>query len=411
MAMLAVSDALAVVLKQARPLEPEEVALGPTALGRILAESVASDIDAPPFDKALMDGYAVSAADCQRAPIALQVIEEIGAGHVPTQPVGAGQAARIMTGAPMPAGADCVVKVEQTQRHGDRMEFNGPAPKAGAHVLQRGREMRAGEVALAAGTRLGPQELGVLAGVGRTSAHLYRTPQLALMTTGDEVIEPPAVPGPGQIRNSNSPMLMAQAVRAGAEPQYFGIARDNRESLQAHIEAGLKNADMLVLSGGVSAGTYDLVPGVLQELGVVPHFHKIAMKPGKPLFFGSRDGRLVFGLPGNPVSSFVCFELFIRPAIRAQRGVKDPTPPRAKFLLANDFRADNDRPTYHPARLELGDWGMCVRPLAWFGSADLRGILGANALIELPSGAHSFGEGDEVSAILMDGPFAASAHD
>src|SRR5262249_26025108 len=155
------------------------------------------------------------------------------------------------------------------------------------------------------------------------------------------------------------------------------------------------------LSGGVSAGTFDLVPGVLQELGVAQHFHKVAMKPGKPLFFGTRDGQLVFGLPGNPVSSFVCFELFIRPAVRAMRGESQPQPRQAALPIVEDFRADNDRPTYHPARLEVGKWGVRVQPLAWFGSADLRGIAGANVLIVLPLGAQSFRAGDVVPVVLL----------
>jgi molybdopterin molybdotransferase len=164
----------------------------------------------------------------------------------------------------------------------------------------------------------------------------------------------------------------------------------------------LTDADVLMLSGGVSAGTFDLVPGVLQELGVVQHFHKVAMKPGKPLFFGTRDAQLVFGLPGNPVSSFVCFELFIRPAIRVMRGESQPQPRQAALPIAEDFRADNDRPTYHPARLEIGEWGLRVQPLAWFGSADLRGIASANVLIVLPPGAQSFRAGDLVPSVLLE---------
>src|SRR5262249_12513264 len=161
-----------------------------------------------------------------------------------------------------------------------------------------------------------PQEIGVLAGVGRTSVIVHGSPRVAVMTTGDEVVEAPEVPGPGQIRNSNSPMLLAQVARAGASPRYLGIGRASAESLRRLIGEGLAGSDVLVLSGGVSAGKFDLVPGVLQELGVRAHFHKVALKPGKPLFFGTREGVLVFGLPGNPVSSFVCFELFVRPALR-----------------------------------------------------------------------------------------------
>jgi molybdopterin molybdotransferase len=400
--MLPVSEALALVLQHARPLPPQSVALGPECSGRILAESVVGDLDSPPYDKALMDGYAVRGADCAALPTTLKVIEEVGAGRVPSKSVGPREATRIMTGAPIPAGANCVVRVEQTDRRGGEVTINAPPPKPGQHILPRGRELRAGDVVLPAGTVLHPQELGILAGAGRASALLYLNPRLAILSTGDEVVEPPALPGPGQIRNSNGPMLLAQALRAGAAPRYLGIARDDPQSLRSCITAGLTDTDVLILSGGVSAGTFDLVPGVLQELGVAQHFHKVAMKPGKPLFFGTRDGQLVFGLPGNPVSSFVCFELFIRPAVRAMCGESQPQPRQAALPIAEDFRADNDRPTYHPARLEVGEWGVRMRPLAWFGSADLRGIAGANALIVLPPGAQSFHVGDVVPVVLLE---------
>jgi molybdopterin molybdotransferase len=400
--MLPVSEALALVLQHARALPPQSFALGPECSNRVLAESVVGDLDSPPYDKALMDGYAVRAADCAALPATLKVIEEVGAGRVPSKAVGPREATRIMTGAPIPAGADCVVRVEQTDRRGGEVMINAPPPKPGQHILARGRELRAGDVVLPAATVLHPQELGILAGAGRVSALLYPNPRVAILSTGDEVVEPRALPGPGQIRNSNGPMLLAQAMRAGAAPRYLGIARDDPQSLRLCITAGLTDTDVLMLSGGVSAGTFDLVPGVLQELGVAQHFHKVAMKPGKPLFFGTRDGQLVFGLPGNPVSSFVCFELFIRPAVRALRGESQPQPRQAALPFAEEFRADNDRPTYHPARLEVGEWGVRVRPLAWFGSADLRGIAGANALIVLPPGAQSFRAGDLVPVVLLD---------
>jgi len=400
--MLPVSEALAIVLQHARSLPPQSVALTAESSGRILAESVVADLDSPPYDKALMDGYAVRAADCASLPATLKVIEEVGAGRVPSKAVGRREATRIMTGAPVPTGADCVIRIEQTDRRDEDVTINPPPPKPGQHILARGRELRAGDVVLPAGTALHPQELGILAGAGRVSAQLYPNPRVAILSTGDEVVEPPALPGPGQIRNSNGPMLLAQAARAGAAPRYLGIARDDPQSLRACITAGLTDTDVLILSGGVSAGTFDLVPGVLQELGVAQHFHKVAMKPGKPLFFGTRDGQLVFGLPGNPVSSFVCFELFIRPAVRAMRGESQPQPRQATLPIAEDFRGDNDRQTYHPARLEVGDWGARVRPLAWFGSADLRGIARANALIALPPGAQSFHAGDVVPVVPLE---------
>src|SRR5262249_3251912 len=228
-------------------------------------------------------------------------IEEVTAGRVPQHAVGPGQATRIMTGAPIPAGADTVVAVERTRAlDGNRVQID-IAPRAGQNVLRRAQEMARGQALLATGPLLRPQAIGLLAAVGRTEAHVYPQPTVAVLPTGDELVEANETPGPGQIRNGNGPMLLAQAARAGGVPKYLGIARDRLQHLRALIGEGL-NASVLVLSGGVSAGKLDLVPGVLQELGVQPHFHKVAMKPGKPIFFGTRDRTLVFGLPGNPGS-------------------------------------------------------------------------------------------------------------
>jgi molybdopterin molybdotransferase len=208
---------------------------------------------------------------------------------------------------------------------------------------------------------------------------------VAILSTGDEVVEAAQVPGPGQIRNSNSPMLLAQVTRAGGLPRYLAIARDRLDSLRPLVAEGLQ-ASVLVLSGGVSAGKLDLVPGVLQELGVQAHFHKVEMKPGKPVFFGTRGATLVFGLPGNPVSALVCFELFVRPALRRLGGHSALGPWLVSAVLTEDFAYKTDRPTYHPAWLEAGEQGWRVRPVPWFGSPDLRGLIRANAFVVFPPG-------------------------
>jgi molybdopterin molybdotransferase len=389
--MLSVSDALALVLNHARPLPAEPTGLTPVALGRVLAEDVASDLDMPPFDKVLMDGYAVRTVDLPDGRGALEVIEEVAAGHTSTRPVAVGQATRIMTGAPVPPGADAVVMRERTSTEGGRVIIDDPRLAPGRNVLRRAAEMRCGEVVLAAGTLLRPQEIGLLATVGRTTAALIPPPRVAVLSTGDEVVEAPATPGPSQIRNSNGPMLLAQAARAGGVPHYLGLARDRLDALRPLVAAGLE-ADVLLLSGGVSAGKLDLTPGVLQEAGVAAHFHKVELKPGKPLLFGTRArgaGRpptLVFGLPGNPVSALVCFELFVRPAMRRLRGLADVGPRWLDAVLAEDFDYATDRPTYHPARLEEADGVRRVRPVPWFGSADLRALTTADALVLFPPG-------------------------
>ncbi|MCI0457862.1 MAG: molybdopterin molybdotransferase MoeA, partial [Gemmataceae bacterium] len=382
--LLSVPDAQAIMLRQARPLFPERTSLSPAALGLVLAEDVVSDLDMPPFDKALMDGYAVRSADLVEGK-ELGVIEEVTAGSTPKLPVGAGQATRIMTGAPMPAGSDAVVPREWTATLAtNRVRIDRPV-RAGQNVMPLGREMRRGETVLTAGSVLRPQEFGILATVGRTAVQAYPAPRVAVLSTGDEVVEADQVPGPGQIRNGNGPMLLAQARRAGAVPSYLGIARDSVESLRPRIAEGLR-ADVLILSGGVSAGKLDLVPGVLAELGVQAHFHKVAMKPGKPVFFGTQDATLVFGLPGNPVSALVCFELFVRPALRRLSGHEDAGPRMVEAQLAEDFAYRTDRPTYYPARLESGRRGWLIRPVPWFGSPDLRALSAANAFVVLPVG-------------------------
>jgi molybdopterin molybdotransferase len=395
--MVEVAAALETVLGRAASLPTETVLLS-EAHGRVLAEPVASDLDSPPYTKALMDGYAVRSADVPTPPT-LKVIEEVAAGRVPARAVGSGEATRIMTGAPIPDGADAVVPHEQSRAEGNVVHVSR-AVAPGEFVLPRGREMRAGEVVIPAGTRLTPQAIGLLAAVGRANVRVHRIPRVAVLATGDELVEAVERPGPGQIRNSNGPMLVALASRAGAAVDYLGIAPDNRDGLRRLVARGLDAADVLVLAGGVSAGKFDLVPEVLHELGVAAHFHKVRLKPGKPLLFGSRDSRLVFGLPGNPVSSFVGFELFVRPALRKMMGDAIPGPVFVPLPLAGPFAANNDRPTYGPARLEATT-GPRVRPSDWFGSADLRGLLAADALVNLPAGAVEMNEGESILTHLL----------
>jgi molybdopterin molybdotransferase len=405
--MISISEAQSRVYASVHPLPAASMRLTPECLGLILGESVAADLDMPPFTKSLMDGYAARTADLNGGTRILEVIEEITAGKTPQRELGQGQAARIMTGAPIPRGADCVVAVEQTQSTGPgRVEIKQQAVSAGQHILERGREMQAGETILEKGHRLRPQEIGLLAAVGRTEVQLFPQPRVAILPTGDEIVEASRKPGPGQIRNSNGPMLASQVARAGAIPEPLGIALDTLESLRTLIATGLK-ADVLLLSGGVSAGKLDLVPGVLQELGVEAHFHKIHMKPGKPLFFGTRGRTLVFGLPGNPVSSLICFELFVRPALARLMGDADAEPRTVMARLKRAMQHKSDRPTYHPAFLVFEEAGPVVDPSPWFGSADLRGLASSNAFVVFPPADEVFEAGRLCPVLVVDdSPFS-----
>jgi molybdopterin molybdotransferase len=391
-AVLSVAEAQAIVARHVQPLPPEPMALGAVVLGRVLAADVASDLDMPPYDKSMMDGYAIRRADLPSGRGTLQVIEEITAGRQPRRGLAAGQASRIMTGAPIPPGCDAVVVVERTRSTDDgRVEINDKAPYPGQNILPRAAEMRSGDRVLSAGTVLGPKEFGVLATVGQTTVVVHPAPRVAVLSTGDELVEPCQRPEGSQIRNSNGAMLTALVSEAGGVPRYLGIGRDDVACLRPLVCDGLK-AQVLLLSGGVSAGKLDLVPGVLQEAGVTARLHKVEMKPGKPAFFGTRDrdGRrtLVFGLPGNPVSALVCFALFVRPALRRLAGRGDAGADPVAATLAEDFTYRTDRPTYHPAHLEAVEGRYVVRAVPWFGSADLRGLARANALLVLPAGDH-----------------------
>lgn len=398
--MLPVGEALRIVLSHCRRLPPEMLPLNAAALGLVLAEDVASDLDSPPFDKSLMDGYAVRAADLHDGRATLPVAGEVTAGQMPPA-LSPGQAIRIMTGAPIPAGADCVVRIEQTRLLVDgRVSIESSPPKAGQFILRRAAEMKAGDVVMAAGEVLGPQELGLLAGVGRTTAKVIPAPAVSILSTGDELVEANQTPRGGQIRNSNGPMLTGQVTRAGGVPRYLGIGRDDEAALKSLIRQELQSP-ILILSGGVSMGKLDLVPGVLKNLGMESHFHQVEMKPGKPLLFGACGQTLVFGLPGNPVSSFCCFELFVRPAIRSLAGHANPGPNWQQAKVAEQFQYSTDRPTYHPAILENIDGTNCVRQVPWFGSPDLRALTKANALMLLAAGSQTYMAGSNLPVLPL----------
>ncbi|MBI1345909.1 molybdopterin molybdenumtransferase MoeA [bacterium] len=404
--MIELSAALDTVCRTVAPFPAEPCSLE-SCLGLTLANEIISDIDSPPFDKALMDGYAVVAADVATGTATLNVIERITAGQVPTQVVTSGTAIQIMTGAPLPQGADAVVRIEDTKLDGVVVQIVGKPVAAEASVIRRGTSLKVGETVLAAEVRLTPSRIGALAELGQAQVAVRRAPRIAVLATGDELVPIDQVPGPGQIRNTNEAMLCAQIRTAGAVQVPLGIARDNREDLAAKIQQGLQ-ADILVLSGGVSAGKLDLVPSELSAAGVREVFHKVNMKPGKPVWFGTftppETGRTVavFGLPGNPVSSMVCFELFVRTAVRRLMGSEPARPAAISATVLNVFRHRSDRPTYHPAEITWTATGPQVRLLPWQGSSDLRATVSANGMAVLPAEEQLFQPGDRVDVVSWD---------
>jgi molybdopterin molybdotransferase len=418
--MLTVEQALELVRTHALPLAQRRVPLREAA-GLVLAEDVASNVNSPPYDKALMDGYAVRSVDRQPE---RQILEEIAAGAVPHFPLTAGTATRIMTGAPLPEGADAVIAVERTELiEATIVGLDQVDPPAGQHVLHLGTSFRAGDIVLRQGAELRPIEIAVLAEVGLGNVTAWPRPRVAVLPTGNELVQPGEKAASGQISNSNGPMLVAAANRVGASANELGIARDTLADLKTGIEKGLQD-DLLLLSGGVSAGKFDLVPQVLADSGVEMVFHKVALKPGKPLWFGVKHDRnrrvLVFGLPGNPVSSLVCFELFVRPAIAALsgRGFVSPTTVRAR--LSHEYDHAGGRAACLPARLCVAEdksssdfasvvdrliaqrqSDLTVEILPWHGSADIATLARANGLVRLPAERQAFQPGAELEVLML----------
>lgn len=380
--MLTVDQAQKLVLEHAGRQPVADTSLE-EACGRVLAEEIASDLDSPPFAKALMDGFAVRNEDMASGSNNLKLIGELAAGATATEPVQPGTTYQIMTGAPMPAGADAVVIVERSKLDGGSVHLADSDFRPGQNVMPRARELAKDEIVLRPGHVLGPAEVGLLATVGRTRVKVYRQPTVAVLSTGDEIVPPEAQPGPGQIRNSNASTVCAMARTAGAEVVNLGIAPDEADVLSARVFQGL-GCDVLILSGGVSAGKRDLVPGVLADRGVSQVFHKVALKPGKPVWFGKHDNGLVFGLPGNPVSVLVCFKLFVETTLRRREQHPQSLPAYVTARLAEDFSQPAKRETFHPAWLSDDGRGPVVKPVDWFGSPDLKALTAANALLVCP---------------------------
>jgi molybdopterin molybdotransferase len=367
----------------------------------VLAEDVLADADMPPFDRSAMDGFAVRSQDAAIVPAVLHVVGRIRAGELSSRPLGSGEAVEIMTGAPVPPAADAVQQVEKTRSldGGSRVELlHAVAP--GQNIAARGSEIGAGERVLERGRLLDPAAVGVLAAVGRARVRVTGRPRVAVLVTGDELVDADETPGPGRIRDSNGPALRALARAAGAEVVPLGRERDDAPRLAAALRRGLEH-DVLVVSGGVSAGAFDLVEGAFAELGVTVCFERVAIKPGAPLVFGTRDRTLVFGLPGNPVSAQVTFELFVRPALLRMQGATSLGPQRVEVELLAPMRNVSGRRSYAPAVASWQDGRLVARPVRSAGSADLVAHARANALVVIDPERRSVEAGERAPALLL----------
>jgi len=384
--LLTIGDALARVLERVQPLSAEDVPLADAA-GRVAADPAAAAIDLPPFPSSAMDGYAVRSGD---TPGTLRVIGQSAAGHPASLPVVAGTSIAISTGAVVPEGADAVVPVERTDGGAEAVAVEAVAP--GDNVRPRGGDVHAGDVVVTAGSAIGPVQIGALAGSGVSTVRCGRRPRVAVLATGSELRRSGEPLGPGEIYESNGVMLAAQLQRAGAVPELLGAVADDRTATRAALERGL-DADVLVTSGGVSVGEHDLVRDLLAELGVVEVFWRVAVKPGKPIAFGTREATLVFGLPGNPVSSLVGFELFVRPALLALQGASSAAPAYLPGRLASPLRRNPGRDELVRARRE----GARLAPLVGQESHMIARAAAADALVLVPRGEGELAAGEEVS--------------
>jgi molybdopterin molybdotransferase len=385
---LSFHDARAIVLREIRAANArpgvETAELG-SCSGRVLAEDIRADRDYPPFHRSMRDGFAVRAADIFGT---LKVIGEVRAGQTFAGVVNAGEAVEIMTGAPLPEGADAVIMVEHWAT--DRTVVRGE------NVAPRGCEAPSGSVVLSAGTRLNYASVACLASVGHTSVAVFARPRIAILSTGDEIVEVGDTPSGSEIRNSNAWALAAQVERAGGIPIILPVARDTREETRKLIGQALE-CDLLLLSGGVSAGKYDLVEPVLAELGASFFFDRVLIQPGQPLVFGRVQNKFFFGLPGNPASTMVTFELFARAAIGLLSGATDTDLPLALARLTQAFSHRPGFTRFLPAELR----GAEVTPVAWKGSGDIQSLCRANAYLVADSGKANYAAGELISILIQ----------
>lgn len=399
--MLSVEEALEQILSRVHPLGTERTDLL-ACLGRVLAEPSVAAGDIPPWPNSSMDGYAVRSSDTRGAtpdrPAELSVVGTIPAGLLGARPLGRDEAFRIFTGAPLPEGADSVVPQEEVETQGERIRVRRFV-QPGVFVRPLGQDIRAGETALEPGKVIGPAEVGLLATLGQSRPLVFRRPRVAILSTGDEVVDLGTPLGPGKIRNSNTYALMAQVLEAGAEPINVGLAPDRREAIEEQLRWGLA-ADALISSAGVSVGEFDFVREALTRLGAEQHLWKVSMRPGKPITFGSVGDRPIFGLPGNPVSAMVTFELFVRPAVRKMAGHSALHRPMVRARALAPIPNPGGRRGYLRVRLTAARHGYGARLTGDQGSAIVTSMVAADGLAVVPPDT-TIPPGGEVPVLLL----------
>lgn len=392
--MISFEQAYALVTDKLPLPEVEQVPLAESR-GRVLATDIQSDMCMPPFDKAAVDGFA-----CRREDLgdeSLQVLEVIAAGKVPVHRIGKGQCAKIMTGAMMPEGADCIVMVEQSEMlAGERVRFTDKRTKD--NIARMGEDIRRGDVVLRQGCLIKPQHMAVLASVGAHHPNVYKQVKVCVMSTGDELVEPHLVPGKGQIRNSNATQLLAQAEAMGLVVTYGGIIADNEPDCRRMITNGLHDNDVLILSGGISMGDFDYIPAILDELGLKIQFRSIAVQPGKPTVFSRSGNKFVFALPGNPVSSFNIFELLAKPFMYRLMGLRWEAPVLRLPMAESYERKSVSRLGFVPSVITADGK---VKPIRYHGSAHINALTDADALMQVPLGKAVINIGDLVDVRLI----------
>lgn len=402
--MLPIEEALRIILENTPQLPAETVSLSEAA-GRVIRADAASDMDLPPFDRARMDGFAFRSADTKGAspesPVRFRIAGEAAAGHAFDGSLEPGCAVRIMTGAPVPDGADAVEKIEVIRELGDGAIEIEAELEAGKFITPMGIEARRGDIMVSTGTVITPAVSAVLASFGHSAVSVSGSPLVALLSTGSELVEVDRTPGPSQIRNSNTWSLGGYVARAGGRVVRTGIVGDDLEETRSAIERSLEAADAVILSGGVSMGDYDLVKPALELLGARILVEKVAMHPGKPTVFARIGDKCVFGLPGNPVSVAVSFHLFARPALMKMQGASSIHLPRAKVFAARAVRGAPPRRSHQPAILSIRDGRVEAEPLKWSGSSDLVAFMRAEALIVVPEDRQSIDAGEIVEIISL----------